>query len=786
MILLKVPKAVIARFIFSCHAVLAIGRVARVKDSLQYWALATPLIGLPLELLTTLARNDGNEWKWFSPSVFFYLASVIPSVWFLEFEQLVKRIKTEQLRQQQEKFMEQTKRINSGDIALKVNEHTKTLKNIIFQNTHINSINNDTTNSFLETAHLFADDYLRSFESCNGTNLRYTREVLTYRGIGLRHEYTTTMFPYRDDVLATPTRHDMNSLTNEKGITKNLLNVVTGMVPTNLFNEVSDQKWLWLIEQSLLLILIIGRWLLPKGEITRDQLSQLLLVYIGMAADIIELFEAFKEGAVQNNVRLVAVVLALWTVSLMQFTLVITATKKSDGDDDSDDEEFDALHTFDFDEKKNNIKFDLESLQMKKYHAKENEVFYSPDLYNGENSTQNNDSKNFDEKFVHVEKRLEEFKKNEREKRQRNPCARCCETEIWSLCTGIVMQDGPFLGLRLSLILYYKVVSDMNIFFTIKNSLVIILQLYRLIVLTLDHRKQQKDVQQLKRNKRKKKYEAIDKLASSIYNYQKNVSTLTPSDKRDNSNSPLKENKNILHQSKTSGNIHEIQHDHLNTSPSSPALITSTSSLDQKTRQTDGSVWNSRTDNENLQRVKYEETKMIPRRMDAKERRKKFSQSHLQIDVSQLGGKDNENETTKDQSDENEQLLKKRKKHKEKKSNKKLEENLGDNEKKSGRRKRNRKNKNHSNDVNQTNHDNGIMRKRKKKYLSNNNSDKKQNQEMEEDEDDYEEFISLKKSSDRSKNNSFSFHSSHEQENINETVEKDRLTNFMRLIHERV
>ena len=44
----------------------------------------------------------------------------------------------------------------------------------------------------------------------------------------------------------------------------------------------------------LLLILIIGRWLLPKGEITREQLSQLLLVYIGMAADIIELFEAFK------------------------------------------------------------------------------------------------------------------------------------------------------------------------------------------------------------------------------------------------------------------------------------------------------------------------------------------------------------------------------------------------------------------------------------------------------------------------------------------------------------
>lgn len=49
-----------------------------------------------------------------------------------------------------------------------------------------------------------------------------------------------------------------------------------------------------LIEQFLMLILIIGRWMLPKGELTRDQLSQLLLVYIGTAADIIEFFDSFK------------------------------------------------------------------------------------------------------------------------------------------------------------------------------------------------------------------------------------------------------------------------------------------------------------------------------------------------------------------------------------------------------------------------------------------------------------------------------------------------------------
>ena len=30
----------------------------------------------------------------------------------------------------------------------------------------------------------------------------------------------------------------------------------------------------------------MGRWLLPRGELTRDQLSSLLLVYVANAADI--------------------------------------------------------------------------------------------------------------------------------------------------------------------------------------------------------------------------------------------------------------------------------------------------------------------------------------------------------------------------------------------------------------------------------------------------------------------------------------------------------------------
>jgi len=64
--------------------------------------------------------------------------------------------------------------------------------------------------------------------------------------------------------------------------------------------DTSSIRWVRMVEQLLLLVLILGRWMLPKGKLTHDQLSQLLLVYIGTAADIVEFFEAFTEEKVSN------------------------------------------------------------------------------------------------------------------------------------------------------------------------------------------------------------------------------------------------------------------------------------------------------------------------------------------------------------------------------------------------------------------------------------------------------------------------------------------------------
>ena len=60
---------------------------------------------------------------------------------------------------------------------------------------------------------------------------------------------------------------------------------------------------------------------------------------------------------------------------------------------------------------------------------------------------------------------------------------KCCNPELYGILTSIMLQDLPFLSVRLMLIFKYHVISYTNMFFTSKNSLVIILLLYRLIVI---------------------------------------------------------------------------------------------------------------------------------------------------------------------------------------------------------------------------------------------------------------------------------------------------------------
>ncbi|KAJ8318444.1 hypothetical protein KUTeg_003535 [Tegillarca granosa] len=93
--------------------------------------------------------------------------------------------------------------------------------------------------------------------------------------------------------------------------------------------------WTNVLEQAFLLMIIFGRWLLPKGRISHSELSQLLLTFIGKACDITDFFQIFSETTVQQNTSLTYAISSIWAISLFQFPFVLTATKISADSDPS-------------------------------------------------------------------------------------------------------------------------------------------------------------------------------------------------------------------------------------------------------------------------------------------------------------------------------------------------------------------------------------------------------------------------------------------------------------------
>ncbi|KAF6111923.1 transmembrane protein 26 [Phyllostomus discolor] len=173
-------------------------------------------------------------------------------------------------------------------------------------------------------------------------------------------------------------------------------------------SEVPEKDWTLALHQTLLLMLIIGRWLLPiGGTITRNQLSELLLMFVGTAADILEFTsETLKEKNVRNNPGLVYAILFIWTWGLLQFPLDLA------------------------------VQHDV-----------------CPSSFRA----------------------------------RALPSMLFCQhgADLWNIGITVFIQDGPFLTVRLVLMTYFNVINQMLVFFAVKNFLVVVLHLYRLVILVL-------------------------------------------------------------------------------------------------------------------------------------------------------------------------------------------------------------------------------------------------------------------------------------------------------------
>lgn len=297
MCLVNFVCATITRALFILVSLTGVWRVTWVKKDAKYWFLTFLFLPLVAEMIITLKRRKGKDYKWFSPPIFLFLISIIPSIWLLE------------LHHQEGKANEpECKRLDSWENVRRVMALNESMGNITYQN------------------------YLK------------------------------------------------------------------------LLSSVCSNDWILALHQILLILLIVGKWLLPLGGgITKDELSQLLLIFVGTAADILEFTSETLSDVKENSPQLVYIILAVWTWSMLQFPLhlaVVNSTSESEGEED------------------------IPNVSLLSKHS----------------------------------------------------------TDMWSIAEALFIQDGPFLVVRLTVMTYFDVFHQMLVFFAIKNFLVVILNMYRLVI----------------------------------------------------------------------------------------------------------------------------------------------------------------------------------------------------------------------------------------------------------------------------------------------------------------
>lgn len=61
-------------------------------------------------------------------------------------------------------------------------------------------------------------------------------------------------------------------------------------------------------------------------------------------------------------------------------------------------------------------------------------------------------------------------------------------TDMWDIAGTIFLQDGPFFVVRLAVMISFSAFHQMLVFFTIKNFLVVVINIYRLWVIWIDNK----------------------------------------------------------------------------------------------------------------------------------------------------------------------------------------------------------------------------------------------------------------------------------------------------------
>ncbi|CAH8678777.1 unnamed protein product [Schistosoma rodhaini] len=526
-------RAIIVRIGFICFTCTAIVSVVKEKQDGRFWLLILTIIPLLIDLIIAInAYVSGKSVtptisKWFSLCNFTYLICACPPIWIIELH-----------------HMDQVNNASALFELMATKNHTPIITvpawinkvpSIISRENESMMIMGTEIEEFMNSAYLTTTEPQRTRRMTRNT---FIHEVLSNETIGLQVSM---------DVLQSLQLHNF-----------------------------SLKERIRILEQLLLLSVIVGRWLMPREGLTRDQLSQLLLINIGTAADILELFEAFNEQEVRRNDFLRTVILSLWQASLLQFCFNKTALKTQKNYNNNNknlllsksnelssfqcsiDEKSlgDGESRFTVNNSNNNTNSNnnntnsndsdnVTSNLKNKSPRRRNTLAYLKQLYSTRKN-QKRESENPDHDnciIINAEcgstlKTPESDVQRQQQQQQQSsqllvpplalspsssssissnidgipksvsqndfidnsnnvncpliggclllcherPCL-CCETELWAIGISLMLQDLPFLILRITLIVYYNVKSYSNVFFTCKNTLLILLQVFRSIVI---------------------------------------------------------------------------------------------------------------------------------------------------------------------------------------------------------------------------------------------------------------------------------------------------------------
>jgi hypothetical protein len=175
-----------------------------------------------------------------------------------------------------------------------------------------------------------------------------------------------------------------------------------------------------------MILVIMGRWFLPKGNISRSALSQLLLVYMSLASDEFDLLSLLNETNVQESPTMSYFTLSIFSWSLFQFSLNLVVTRGRTFQSISTDEQNDNIED-DFDEDDDcSTKTFVEKINKHLSNSGKGSISGNP--------TQTKSKCACFKKFFDM-----------------------IDTEIWSILITLIFQDGPFLALRLTAVFKFNV-----------------------------------------------------------------------------------------------------------------------------------------------------------------------------------------------------------------------------------------------------------------------------------------------------------------------------------------